>query len=431
MNVKTNAMRLLEQRGIAYTAHTFSPEIHAADGVAAVLGVPAHTVYKTLVAVRPRGRSLLVMVAGDRELDLRLLARSLGEKSLEMASHKEAEALTGLQVGGISALALLSKGFEVCIDRPALQLEHVYVSAGQRGINLHLRVADLVKVTGARAVEATKSGDGGASAHHPISLSPLLVLLAWLFLSLACSQPTPQPNVPLAVITVPELAPLAQELAAAYQGNQRGATVSVRILPSRQIPSALEGGPATIALTYPISPSQASQALIAWEGIAVTVAVTNPVENLGMAHLQQIFSGRLENWADVGGRPQAILPLSREEGAQSRALFEQRVMGQGARVTRNALILASDQAVVATVATTAGAIGYASLRALTPEVRPLRLEGVPPSVAAIQRGQYPLVLSVVTLTVGPPQGAAKSFLDFVQGREGQAILQGQGFVKAK
>jgi Cys-tRNA(Pro)/Cys-tRNA(Cys) deacylase len=154
---KTNAMRALDQRRIPYTAHTFSPEIHCADGVAAVLGVPAATVYKTLVVLRPRGRPLLVMVAGDRELDLRLLARSLGEKTLDMATHKEAESLTGLQVGGISALALLGRGFDVCIDQPALSLDQVFVSAGQRGINLRLAVADIVQVTGARALEATSA----------------------------------------------------------------------------------------------------------------------------------------------------------------------------------------------------------------------------------------------------------------------------------
>jgi Cys-tRNA(Pro)/Cys-tRNA(Cys) deacylase len=154
---KTNAMRALDQRRIPYTAHTFSPEIHSADGVAAGLGVPAATVYKTLVVPRPHGHPLLVLIAGERELDLRLLARSLGEKSLEMATHKEAESLTGLQVGGISALALLGRGFDVCIDLPAISLDQIFVSAGQRGINLRLAVSDLVQVTGARALEATSA----------------------------------------------------------------------------------------------------------------------------------------------------------------------------------------------------------------------------------------------------------------------------------
>ncbi len=154
---KTNAMRALDQRRVPYEAFPFSPDIHSADGVAAILGVPPSTVYKTLVVLRPRGHPLLVMVAGDRELDLRLLARSLGEKTLDMATHKQAESLTGLLVGGISALALLGRGFDVCIDQPALSLEQVFVSAGQRGLNLRLSVQQLIQVTGARPVEATSA----------------------------------------------------------------------------------------------------------------------------------------------------------------------------------------------------------------------------------------------------------------------------------
>jgi len=148
-------MRLLEERKVPYTAYTFPPDIHSAEGVAAVLGVPAAQVYKTLVVVRERGKPLLVMVAGDRELDLRRLAHSLGEKHLDMATHKQAEALTGLKVGGISALALLNKGFAVFIDRSALEWQEIYISAGQRGINLRLSVADLIRVTNAKVVEAT------------------------------------------------------------------------------------------------------------------------------------------------------------------------------------------------------------------------------------------------------------------------------------
>jgi Cys-tRNA(Pro)/Cys-tRNA(Cys) deacylase len=95
------------------------------------------------------------MVGADRELDLKKLAKAVGEKRLRMATHKEAESLTGLKVGGISALALLNKGFEVLIDQTALGLESIVVSAGQRGINLRLRVDDLIRATGAKAVEAT------------------------------------------------------------------------------------------------------------------------------------------------------------------------------------------------------------------------------------------------------------------------------------
>jgi len=153
---KTNAIRLLDSRKVPYQAFTYSEAIHSAEGAAAALGVPVHEVYKTLVVLRERGRPLLVLVPGGQQLDLRRLARAVHEKKLRMATQREAESLTGLLVGSISALALLNRGFEVYIDSSACALEAIYVSAGQRGLNVRLRVADLMRLTGARPVEAVE-----------------------------------------------------------------------------------------------------------------------------------------------------------------------------------------------------------------------------------------------------------------------------------
>ncbi len=157
---KTNAMRLLDQRHIAYEAYTYDPSIHVATEVARVLGFAPDEVYKTLVVLPEasagqRRRPLLVMIASQREMDPRLLARSVGVKSVHMAPKVEAERLTGLQIGGIGALALIGKGFEVYLDAPALARERILVNGGRRGLNLRLRVADLIALTGARVVEAT------------------------------------------------------------------------------------------------------------------------------------------------------------------------------------------------------------------------------------------------------------------------------------
>ena len=156
MSVKTNAMRALDQRKVEYEIHEYSSEIHSAVEAAQAMDRPPECVYKTLVVMReaPRAKPLLVMVPGDCELDLRMLAKSTGDKKLRMATQKEAESLTGLLVGGIGALALLNRGFEIWIDSAAKAHERICVNAGQRGINLELRVDDLMKVTGARWVES-------------------------------------------------------------------------------------------------------------------------------------------------------------------------------------------------------------------------------------------------------------------------------------
>ncbi len=154
--IKTNAMRALEARQFPYDIFVYPSTVHSAEEVATLLGVPADAVFKTLVMFADGGRQLLVMVPGDGEVDLRLLARSLGVKAVHMAPQREAQRLTGLLVGGISPLALLGRPFEVYLDQRATQREWLYVNGGQRGVNLRLQVANLLAVTGAQLVAATQ-----------------------------------------------------------------------------------------------------------------------------------------------------------------------------------------------------------------------------------------------------------------------------------
>jgi len=162
-NEKTNAMRLLDGKHISYNVYhwTYAADEHAAGDVAAQIGKPPAQVFKTLVVLSPapRVRPILAILGGDRELDLKKLATLAGEKKLAMATQREAEALTGLQVGGISALALLNRGFRVYLDAGASAFDRIVVSAGQRGVSVELGVADLVKLLGARLGEISRPLD--------------------------------------------------------------------------------------------------------------------------------------------------------------------------------------------------------------------------------------------------------------------------------
>ncbi len=164
--VKTNAMRALDARQIPYETFTYAETIHSATEVAALLGVAPGLVFKTLVALaegKDGQRRLLIVTPGDRELDLRLVARAVGAKSAQMAPQRDAERLTGLKVGGISPLALLNQRFEVYLDAPGAALDDLYINGGQRGVNLRLRVADLLAVTGAQVIAATRAPADGES----------------------------------------------------------------------------------------------------------------------------------------------------------------------------------------------------------------------------------------------------------------------------
>jgi len=154
---KTLAMRVLEGAGILYEVYVFPDTVHDATEVARHAGVPPEQVYKTLVVEDepPGSKPMLIMVAANRTLNLKKTASAVGAKKVHMARHVDAERMTGLQTGGISALALLNRGFKVYLDLPALDQARVLVSAGKRGINLSVPVEDLMRVTGAEVIEAT------------------------------------------------------------------------------------------------------------------------------------------------------------------------------------------------------------------------------------------------------------------------------------
>lgn len=157
---KTIAMKLLDGKKVKYEAIPYPDHMRDAEAIAVELGVPPEQLFKTLVVLPPgtSGRAakpLLVMLPADSKLSQKKLAKALGYKKLQLATHAEAEKLTGLQVGGISALALVNRGFAVYLDESAQKLDQIYVSAGQRGMDIKLAVSDLIRVTKARLVDGS------------------------------------------------------------------------------------------------------------------------------------------------------------------------------------------------------------------------------------------------------------------------------------
>jgi Cys-tRNA(Pro)/Cys-tRNA(Cys) deacylase len=156
MAITNNVTRLLDSRKIAYQVFELSSEKHGALETAALLDISPDVVFKTIVVVRKPGKPILAVVPGSSEADLKLVAKALNEKKVSLPTQVEAEKLTGLQAGGISPLALINKGFVVLLDESVRQFDEIHISGGQRGLNIRLRVDDLVKLTGARLVPIGK-----------------------------------------------------------------------------------------------------------------------------------------------------------------------------------------------------------------------------------------------------------------------------------
>ena len=150
MSVTNNVTRFLDSRKVKYAAHELPTEKLGAVEAAQLLNLPMEQVFKTIVTKREKGKPVLAVIPGPHVVDLKLLASFLGEKKMHLPTEREAEQLTGLQAGGISPLALINKGFQVVIDSAANEFDEIYISGGQRGLNIQLGVSDLAKLVNAK-----------------------------------------------------------------------------------------------------------------------------------------------------------------------------------------------------------------------------------------------------------------------------------------
>lgn len=156
--ITNNVTRLLQSKKIKFQAFELPVEKLGAEETAEYLNVPVNLIYKSIVLKRekPGSKPILAVIPGDELVDLKRVASALGEKKVHLTTEREAEQLTGLQVGGISPLALINKGFTVLLDESAKRHVEIYVSGGQRGLNIRLPVAALIEVTRARIAEITQ-----------------------------------------------------------------------------------------------------------------------------------------------------------------------------------------------------------------------------------------------------------------------------------
>ena len=172
--------------------------------------------------------------------------------------------------------------------------------------------------------------------------------------------------------------------------------------------------------------------VVAIDGIAVCVDPANEVADLTKEQLSTIYNGTITNWKEVGGADEPIIVIGREAGSGTRGAFEELVDLQDACKYANELDSAG--AVIAKVASTPGAIGYASLDALDDSVKALSLEGVEATAENIKAGNYFLSRPFVMATKGEiseQNDLVQAWFDFVLGDEGQQVASEVGLITVK
>ena len=172
--------------------------------------------------------------------------------------------------------------------------------------------------------------------------------------------------------------------------------------------------------------------VVAIDGIAVCVDPANEVADLTKEQLTNIYNGTVTNWKEVGGADEPIIVIGREAGSGTRGAFEELVdLVDGCKYANE---LDSTGAVIAKVASTPGATGYASLDALDDSVKALSLEGVEATAENIKAGNYFLSRPFVMATKGEiseQNDLVQAWFDFVLGDEGQQVASEVGLITVK
>lgn len=258
------------------------------------------------------------------------------------------------------------------------------------------------------------------------AIALLLALMAVRLLA-ACGEPvaTPEP-VFLRAAGSTSMARLASELAAGFAEQSPLVDIEVSGQGTGFGLSELAAGRADLALVSwlpaDLDPQWQATA-VARDGIAIIVHPSNGVDGLGLLQLQDLFAGRVYEWAGVGGgrSPGRVQVVSREGGSGTRDAFEVLVMAERA-VTPMAIVAPSGEAVVAYVAAHPEAIGYVSMGLLTSAVKVLSVEGETPAPQRVERGSYPLSRELWLVTAASPAEPVAAFQRFILSPAGQQIV---------
>jgi phosphate transport system substrate-binding protein len=177
--------------------------------------------------------------------------------------------------------------------------------------------------------------------------------------------------------------------------------------------------------------------VVAYDGVAVIVNKSNPVNKLTIEDLQKIFTGKAANWKQFGGKGIPIVTLSREVSSGTHMYFKEEVIQLGKKdstdeFSRETLLLTSSQAIVEEVAGNEAAIGYLGMGYLSDRTKAVLVakaeEFYPPDVDNVLKKTYPLSRPLFVYTDGEPQGVTKLFIDFVLKPMGQKQFMDAGFV---
>lgn len=163
------------------------------------------------------------------------------------------------------------------------------------------------------------------------------------------------------------------------------------------------------------------------DGVAPIINQSNRVTGLSSAQIQDVFSGKILNWKEVGGEDADIHLYSRDEASGTREVFWKKCLDKGA-VTESANIVPSNGAMKVAVSHDRHALGYVSIGHIDDTVKAVIFNGVAPNQKNAVNGSYPVVRKLFMNTNGTPEPLVKAFIDYVLGDEGAQSISKHGYI---
>lgn len=166
--------------------------------------------------------------------------------------------------------------------------------------------------------------------------------------------------------------------------------------------------------------------LVAQDALSVYLHPSNPVRDLALVDLGRLFDGSVRSWSEVGGDEVPVSVVLRPPSSGTYRFFRDHVLA-GRAYAAEAQTVASTRDVVAAVGARPGAIGYGGV-AYGAEVAHCAIDGVPPTAENVRDGSYPLARYLHFVTVEPPRGEVRRFIDWCLGPQGQQIVAEVGYI---
>jgi len=166
------------------------------------------------------------------------------------------------------------------------------------------------------------------------------------------------------------------------------------------------------------------------DGIAVVINPENPVVRINKNEIMDIFSGKLNKWKDLGWKDRGINIYTRDASSGTRKVFWKKALNKG-KIAKAANFVKSHGAMKAAISVDPYGIGYISVGYLDDTVAPVSLDGIPPTLDTVRKGDYKIARGLYMNTKGEPTALTRLFIDYILSKEGQKIVVEKGFIAVR